>query len=76
MEYVDPWTSRAVAVADHQVAHIYIRDSSDLKRLRDLVAGLPGVDEVLDREAQGHRGLDHPRSGELVAVAEPHAWFT
>ena len=24
MEYLDPWTSRAFAVADHQVAHVYV----------------------------------------------------
>jgi predicted AlkP superfamily pyrophosphatase or phosphodiesterase len=76
MEYLDLWTSRAFAVADHQIAHLYIQDSSDLARVRDLVAGLPGVDEVLDRKAQARYGLDHPRSGELVAVAEPDAWFT
>ncbi len=76
MEYLDPWTSRAFAVADHQIAHVYVRDSSDVPRVRDLVAGLPGVDEVLDRQAQGRHGLDHPRAGELVAVAEPDAWFT
>jgi predicted AlkP superfamily pyrophosphatase or phosphodiesterase len=75
MEYLDPWTSRAFAVADHQIAHVYIRDSSDVPRVRSLVAGLPGVDEVLDREAQACHGLDHPRAGELVAVAEPDAWF-
>jgi predicted AlkP superfamily pyrophosphatase or phosphodiesterase len=76
MEYLDPWTSRAFAVADHQIAHVYVRDSSDVTRVHSLVAGLPGVDEVLDREAQGRHGLDHPRAGELVAVAEPEAWFT
>jgi predicted AlkP superfamily pyrophosphatase or phosphodiesterase len=76
MEYLDPWTSRAFAVADHQIAHVYVRNSSDVPRVRSLVAGLPGVDEVLDRKAQACRGLDHPRAGELVAVAEPDAWFT
>ena len=30
MEYLDPWTSRAFAVADHQVAHVYVRDPADL----------------------------------------------
>jgi predicted AlkP superfamily pyrophosphatase or phosphodiesterase len=76
MEYLDPWTSRAFAVADHQIAHLYVRDPADVPRVRALVAGLPGVDEVLDREGQARHGLDHPRAGELVAVAEPDAWFT
>ncbi|RZQ64140.1 alkaline phosphatase family protein [Amycolatopsis suaedae] len=76
MEYLDPWTSRAFAVADHQVAHVYVRDDADLDRVRSIVAGLGGVDEVLDREAQARYGIDHERAGELVAVAEPDSWFT
>ncbi|MGH3875617.1 MAG: nucleotide pyrophosphatase/phosphodiesterase family protein [Actinophytocola sp.] len=76
MEYLDPWTSRAFAVADHQVAHVYVADPADVSRVRDMLAALPGVDEVLDRAAQERYGLDHPRAGELVAVAEPDAWFT
>ena len=76
MEYLDPWTSRAFAVADHQVAHVYVRDPADTGRVRDLLASLPGVDEVLDQDGKARHGLDHPRAGELVAVAEPDAWFT
>jgi hypothetical protein len=76
MEYLDPWTSRAFAVADHQVAHIYVRDPADLAGARDLISGLDGVDEVLDDSGKAAYGLDHGRSGELVAVAEPDAWFT
>ncbi|WP_158888427.1 alkaline phosphatase family protein [Amycolatopsis anabasis] len=76
MEYLDPWTSRAFAVADHQVAHVYVSRESDVDRVRGLLGELPGVDEVLDRAGQARYGLDHERAGELVAVAEPDAWFT
>jgi predicted AlkP superfamily pyrophosphatase or phosphodiesterase len=76
MEYLDPWTSDAFAVADHQVAHVYVRDPSLTRKVRDLLAGLAGVDEVLDGEGKARVGLDHPRSGELVVTAEPDAWFT
>ncbi|WP_413451064.1 nucleotide pyrophosphatase/phosphodiesterase family protein [Georgenia phoenicis] len=75
-EILDPWTSRAFAVADHQVAHVYVRDPADVPTVRDLLAGLPGVEQVLDEEGKRAAGLDHPRSGELVLVAEPGAWFT
>ena len=30
---------------------------------------------VLDGDERGELGLDHPRSGELVALSEPDAWF-
>jgi predicted AlkP superfamily pyrophosphatase or phosphodiesterase len=76
MEYLDPWTSRAFAVADHQVAHVYVADPADIPRVRDVVADLPGVDVVLDRTGQAGAGIDHERAGELVAIAEPDAWFT
>ncbi|GAA1271118.1 alkaline phosphatase family protein [Sphaerisporangium rubeum] len=76
MEYLDPWTSRAFAVADHQIAHVYVRDPGDIPAVAKLCAALPGVAEVLDEEGKAANGLDHPRSGELVLVADPDAWFT
>ncbi|SFT33205.1 Predicted pyrophosphatase or phosphodiesterase, AlkP superfamily [Actinopolyspora lacussalsi subsp. righensis] len=76
MEYLDPWSSRAFAVADHQAAHIYVRDTDDLARVRDVVGALPGVDEVLDTSGKKRYGIDHERTGDLVAVAEPDSWFT
>jgi predicted AlkP superfamily pyrophosphatase or phosphodiesterase len=76
MEYLDPWTSRAFAVSDHQIAHLYVREPDEIPRVRELVEGLPGVERVLDEEGKREAGLDHPRSGELVAIAEPQAWFT
>jgi predicted AlkP superfamily pyrophosphatase or phosphodiesterase len=76
MEYLDPWTSRAFAVADHQVAHVYVRDPSDMAAVRKLCEGVPGVDMVLDESGQKAYGLNHARSGELVLVADPDAWFT
>ncbi|MGW0536617.1 alkaline phosphatase family protein [Streptomyces sp. NPDC003032] len=76
MEYLDPYTSRAFAVADHQVAQVYVDDPADIPRVRDVLRELPGLDEVYDRSAQLKLGAGHQRSGELVAVAEPDAWFT
>ena len=76
MEYLDPWASRAFAVADHQVAHVYVADPADLERVRAVCTGLPGVAEVLDRGGRAQVGLDHERAGDLVLVADPTAWFT
>jgi hypothetical protein len=76
MEYLDPWTSRAFAVADHQIAHVYVADPADLPAVRKVCAGLPGIADVLEAPAKAAHGLDHPRAGELVLVAEPGAWFT
>jgi predicted AlkP superfamily pyrophosphatase or phosphodiesterase len=75
-ELLDAGASRAFAVADHQVAHIYVNDASVLEQVRELVARTAGVAEVLDAAGKRARHLDHPRSGELIALAEPDAWFT
>lgn len=74
-QLLDAGASRAFAVADHQVAHVYVARPSDLVRVRRLLERIPGVARVLDREAQREHGLDHPRSGELVCVAEAGCWF-
>ncbi|MEE1829782.1 alkaline phosphatase family protein, partial [Streptomyces sp. SP17KL33] len=76
MEYLDPGTSRAFAVAAHQVAHVYVRDPADTAEVDKLLAELAGVDEVLDAAGKAALGLDHERSGDLVVVAAPDAWFT
>ncbi|WP_249998115.1 alkaline phosphatase family protein [Actinoplanes sp. M2I2] len=76
MEYLDPWVSRAFAVADHQVAHVYVRDPGDLPAVAKLCAALPGVDQVLDEAGKAAHGLGHDRAGDLVLVADPDAWFT
>ena len=76
MEYLDPMASRAFAAADHQVAHVYVLEPADVAKVRALLSELPGVGEVLDDAGKRAAGLDHERAGELVAVAEPDAWFT
>ena len=75
-ELLDTWTSRAFAVADHQVAHVYVKDERDLPAVRELVASMDGVEQVLDRAGQERVGLSHERAGDLVLVAAPRAWFT
>ncbi|GAA3631009.1 alkaline phosphatase family protein [Kineosporia mesophila] len=76
MEYLDPWVSRAFAVADHQLAHVYVQDERDVPRVRELLEALPGVGEVLGEDGKKEHNLDHPRSGELVALAQKDSWFT
>ena len=72
----DPGASEAFAVADHQLAHIYVRDPRKIAAVKASLARVPGVDAVLDRKEQAAWGLDHERSGELVALAAADAWFT
>jgi predicted AlkP superfamily pyrophosphatase or phosphodiesterase len=75
-EVFDPGASAAFAVADHQVAHVYVADPRRTPEIAALLASTPGVDAVLDDTGQRDHRIRHDRSGDLIAVAEPDAWFT
>lgn len=74
-ELLDTFSSRAFAVVDHQMAHVYVRHADDLRPVRELLASMPGVARVYGGAERAEIGLDHPRSGELIALSEPDAWF-
>jgi predicted AlkP superfamily pyrophosphatase or phosphodiesterase len=74
-EQLDLYGSRAFAVADHQLAHVYVRDPGDVERVRGALAAVPGVAHLYGGEERAAIALDHYRSGELVALADPDAWF-
>jgi predicted AlkP superfamily pyrophosphatase or phosphodiesterase len=76
LEALDAGASAAFAVADHQVAHVYVNDVSRIGNVKQLLLQVPGVDAVLDRREQAAYGLDHERSGELIAISDRDAWFT
>ncbi|MEL7160619.1 MAG: nucleotide pyrophosphatase/phosphodiesterase family protein [Bacteroidota bacterium] len=75
-ELVDVGTCRAVALADHQLAHVYVREEKDRPLVRSLLENCPGVGQVLDENGKREYGLDHPRAGEFVVVADERSWFT
>lgn len=71
-ETLDCGTSRVFAIADHQVAHVYVNDPALRDEVRALLEKTPGVDEV--RIAAG--GLTSERGGDFIAISEEDAWFT
>lgn len=68
--YLDLFRSRAFAMVDHQIAHVYLLDRTAAGPVRDCLESTPGLEVLL-----GHTALPHPNSGEFIAVAEPDAWF-
>lgn len=76
LELLDAGASDAFAVADHQVAHIYINRPELTQKVRAILENVNGIESVLDRTAQKQLNIDHERSGDLVAVADPTSWFT
>ncbi len=75
-ELLDPIASQAYAVADHQIAHVYIAKPELIEPVRQLLAHIPGVEGVWAGSEREALGLDHPRAGELVLMADSHSWFT
>ncbi len=76
LELLDPEASRAFAIADHQIAHIHVQDKSLQPAVRRLLEQQPEIETILDEQGKKNSGLAHPRSGELIAVAKPDAWFS
>jgi predicted AlkP superfamily pyrophosphatase or phosphodiesterase len=76
LEMLDAGASAAFAVADHQIAHVYVNDAGRIEHVAGLCRSIPGIEQVLDRQAQASVGLDHSRSGEQVLVADGRHWFS
>jgi predicted AlkP superfamily pyrophosphatase or phosphodiesterase len=76
LELLDCGASKVFAIADHQVAHIYLNDPALERRVRELLRSWDGVETVLGKSEKVALGIDHPRAGDLIAVAEENAWFT
>jgi predicted AlkP superfamily pyrophosphatase or phosphodiesterase len=76
LETLDCGASRVFAVADHQVAHIYLNDLKLESKVRCLLEAETGIEAVLDRNAQKQWDIQHRRSGDLIAIAGPRSWFT
>jgi predicted AlkP superfamily pyrophosphatase or phosphodiesterase len=74
-EQLDTFESRAFAVCDHQLAHVYVKDGDDLPRVKDALTGLAGVASALVGDERGAVSLRHERAGEIVLLSQPDAWF-
>ncbi|MFN8637307.1 MAG: alkaline phosphatase family protein [Chloroflexota bacterium] len=73
-EYLDVELSAAFAMVDHQIAHVFVQPGQEAA-VRATLTAIPGVEKVLDRAEQAAYGIDHPSSGDLIAIAESDAWF-
>ena len=73
---IDLGGSKAFAIADHQLAHVYVQDPAIMNEVRAVLEDTPGVAQVLTKQQKFLTGLEHHRSGDLIAVADDHSWFT
>jgi predicted AlkP superfamily pyrophosphatase or phosphodiesterase len=76
LEILDAGASKVFAVADHQIAHIYLNDPTLEKSMREVLEKTSGVEKILGPAEKIAAGIDHSRAGDLIAVARENAWFT
>ncbi len=76
LETLDAGTSKAFAIADHQVAHVHVNDLTILPQVKKLLEATPGVQLVLDEEGKKQHQIDHERAGDLVVMSDKDSWFT
>jgi predicted AlkP superfamily pyrophosphatase or phosphodiesterase len=75
-EHLDIDASRAFAMVDHQLSHIYVNDGNEETawEIAELFQDKPGIAEVLVGEERSRYALDHPRSGEVILVSTSDSW--
>jgi len=76
LELLDCGNSKAFAVADHQVAHVYVNDASVEDKVRTLLETTPGVASVWGATEKQANRIDHQRAGDLIVTSDEDAWFT
>lgn len=76
LELLDAGASKAFAVADHQIAHIYLNDSTLKSQVKELLKKIEGVEKVLSDNELEEAKLNHDRCGDLVVIADADSWFT
>ena len=76
LEILDAGASKVFAVADHQVAHIYLNDASLEKSVRAVLEKTSSVEKVLGNAETIAAGSEQSRAGDLITVAAENAWFT
>lgn len=76
LETLDCGGCQAFAVADHQVAHVYVNDLSIAEEVRQVVRETAGVEEIREGTALWGEGIGRERGGDFVAVSNEDAWFT
>jgi len=73
-EYVDFEYSKAFAMVDHQVAHIFVKPGNE-DTIKSIFKRKNGIAEILDKDSKYSMKINHSNSGELILCAEKNSWF-
>ena len=74
-ELLDAGASKAFAVADHQIAHIYVNDPKEKASVKGILEKIEGVKLVMDEAEKQKHHINHKRAGDFVLMAKADSWF-
>ena len=63
-------------MADHQVAHVYVKDPARIDEVKALLEAVAGVEKVQYAHELWKPGIAHERGGDLICTAAAGHWFT
>ena len=72
---VDYERSKAFAMVDHQVAHVYCAGEEATDAAEQVIRGLSATDKIYRGISREDVGLNSPRAGEIVAFSRLDAWY-
>jgi len=72
-DYIDYELSKAFAMVDHQIAHIYIHPGYEDEVYQILKTENLGT--ILDSKLQKELKINHTKSGNLILCADTNSWF-
>ncbi len=75
-ETLDAGASKAFAVVDHQICHIYVKDKKHIPAVAALFEKQKGTRKILIGSAIEEAGLAHTRAGDIILMADPDTWYS
>jgi predicted AlkP superfamily pyrophosphatase or phosphodiesterase len=75
-EYIDFEFSQAFAMADHQVANIYLNKPENKNSVKKILEDVQGIERVYDDKEKQDLKIDSYRSGDLIAISNRDKWFS
>jgi len=72
-EYIDFELSKAFAMCDHQIAHIFIKPGFE-ETVTKIFEKQP-IGKILNKKMQKELHIDNERSGDIILMSEKNSWF-
>jgi len=73
-EYINYEDSKAFAMVDHQVAHLFVKPGYE-ELVKTKLKNHEGVAIILDETLQKKFKINHPRSGDLILSSQNDSWY-